>query len=413
MRVHKWHMLIWGSLFLFTVGFVLHVYQLFYMAAAWGLLAPLSYLLTRLNLRNLEASRSLPSHAVADEAVPVGLTVDNRAGRRRFLFTLEDVLPDGLAASDDAYQVVLDLGPYERRTFYYQLVPQRRGVYRLSELKLTAPDLLGMYDFSRRLPQPQELIVYPKPIALPNLWPPTPTGAPTRTPIRRKTTQGMALQGVREYVPGDDLRRIHWKASAHTNTLVVTEREEQHSLAATVILDLSRGVHAGEGNRSTLEYGVTLAASLLVQISRQRGTAQLIASGTHDWSVPFAAPGESETAILEALARVQADSSHSLREVLNHHRKHLSGAGPVAVITSQIGEDMLQVAATLQAWGNAVSWFSLIAPRFEPHSATSDRAEGPYHRFTQSLRRRGCRAYSIRGDLNLAANLRGWQRAAG
>ncbi len=412
MRLHKWHMLIWGSLFLLMVGFVLHVYQLFYMAAAWGLLAPLSYLLARLNLHKLEVSRSAPSHAVAGEPTTVNLTVHNRAPRRRFLFTVEDLLPEGLQAAPEARQVVIDLPPYARRTFPYQLLPQRRGVYQLADLRLTAPDLLGIYEFSRRIPQSDELIVYPRPIALPHLWTATPSAAASRSPRRRRTNEGLDICGVREYVPGDDLRRIHWKASAHASKLIVTEREERYGLAGTVLLDLSRGAHTGTGDQGTLEYAVTLAASLLVQLLNQRGAAQLIARGARDHSVLGAGPGREEMAILEALARVQADSDQALAEVVNHHRQHLSAAGAVAVITPQIGEEMLALVGALRSWGNAVSYFSLLAPSFAPPAA-SDRSEGQYRRFAAALRRGGCRAHLIRGDASLAAASRGWQRVAG
>jgi len=239
MRLHKWHMIIWGSLFLLTVGLVLHVYQLFYMAAAWGLVVPLGYLLARLNVRNLEVARSLPHHTAAGEPIAVILAVHNRGRGRRFLFTIEDILPEGLTVAGQPGQLVTDLAPGATRVLSYQLLPERRGVYQLCEIQLSAPDLLGMYELSRRLQQSQELIVYPKPISLPPIWTPTAARGAGRTAARRKSHQGTDLYGVREYVPGDDLRHIHWKVSAHANQLVITEREEQRSLAATVILDLS------------------------------------------------------------------------------------------------------------------------------------------------------------------------------
>ena len=96
MRLYKWHTLIWGSLFLLTVGFVLHIYQLFVMAAALGLLAPVSCALTRINLRNLKVSRRMPRRTVAGESIQVTLTIHNPTARRRFLFTVPNPPPPGL-----------------------------------------------------------------------------------------------------------------------------------------------------------------------------------------------------------------------------------------------------------------------------------------------------------------------------
>ncbi len=411
MRLHKWHMIIWGSLFLLTVGFMLHVYQLFYMAAAWGLVVPLGYLMARLNVGNLQVARSLRSPVAVGDPTDVTLTVHNQGPGRRFLFTVEDMLPEGLTVVGEPGQLVTDLAPGATRQLDYQLIPQRRGVYQLCDIQLSAPDLLGMYELSHRLQQPQQLIVYPKPISLPPIWRAASARGAALTTSRRKSHQGTDLYGVRDYVPGDDLRHIHWKVSAHANQLIITEREEQRSLAATVILDLSRGVQAGEGNRSTLEYGVTLAASLLVQALSQRAPAQLIAEGKQDFTVPFAGAGAGKYDFLGALARVQADNTLDLLDVARGHQSQLTDAGSVAVITPQIGAKMLELAATLHSWGNAVSWFVLVAPTFDSVTAPRKSVQS-YDNFVQALRRGNCQAYLIRGDIELAASFRRWQRAA-
>jgi len=192
---------------------------------------------------------------------------------------------------------------------------------------------------------------------------------------------------------------------------VITEREEHRRLAATVILDLCRSVHAGEGSRSTLEYGVTLAVSLLVQALAQHAPAQLIAAGKQDFTVPFAGAGAAKHNFLEALARVQADSTRDLLDVAGQHQSQLTGAGSVAIITPQIGAKMLELAAALRSWGNAVSWFALVAPTFDSATAPYKSVQS-YDNFVQTLRRGGCQAYLIRGDIELAASFRRWQRAA-
>ena len=357
------------------------------------------------------SNRSLHSPVAVGDPVDVTLTVHNRGRGRRFLFTLEDLLPEGLTVAGPPAQLVTDLAPAATRQLDYQLIPQRRGVYQLCDIQLSAPDLLGMYELSRRLQQPQELIVYPKPISLPPIWRPTSTRGAARTTTRRKSHQGTDLYGVREYVPGDDLRHIHWKVSAHANQLVITEREELRGLAATVILDLSRGMQAGVGNRSTLEYGVTLAASLLVQAIAQHAPAQLIVEGEQDFTVHSTGASTVKEDFLEVLARVEANSSSELLDVVQRHRSQLTDAGSVAVITPQIGQEMLKLAAALRSWGNAVSWFVLAAPTFNSAAAPSTSVQS-YDNFVQALRRGDGRAYLIRGDIELPANFRRWQRAA-
>ncbi len=115
--------------------------------------------------------------------------------------------------------------------------------------------------------------------------------------------------------------------------------------------------------------------------------------------------------LLEALARVQADNSLDLLDVAQRHQLQLTHAGSVAVITPQIGTKMLKLAAAMRSWGNAVSWFALVAPTFES-AADPHKSVQSYDNFVQALRRGGCQAYLIRGDVELAASFRRWQRAA-
>ena len=409
MRVGKWHYLIWGTLFLLIVGVILHVQQLFIMTAAVGLLAPISYLLSSRALGRVKVRRDIPGRMTAGQLAEIRLTVHNTSSQRRTSLSIGEALPDGLSALDGHEQLIMDLGPGEQRTVTGRLLALRRGVYELSELRLITSDLIGLFEFAEVVADPHQLLVYPKALPLRNMWP---TGAaPRHLPqaSRRRPGQGSDFYGVREYVPGDDLRRIHWKVTAHRGKLSVSEGEHPQSLAATVIIDLSANVHAGEGSESSLEYGVTLAASLLAQALTQERAADLIARGQTDYSVTGSGQPGQRIRLLEALARVSADGSRPLEAVAAEKRLRLAPAGSVAVISPQVGDEMREFLDMLQEWGNVVSWFSLVAPSFEGRTDS----EVHYQSFMAALRARGCRAYLIRGDTSLEASLGRGERRAG
>jgi uncharacterized protein (DUF58 family) len=81
----------------------------------------------------------------------------------------------------------------------------------------------------------------------------------------------MEFYGMREYVPGDDLRRIVWRASARTGRIMVREAEQGITDHITIILDTDRGAHSrdGEGLSESFETGVRVAASLGVRHLRE------------------------------------------------------------------------------------------------------------------------------------------------
>jgi uncharacterized protein (DUF58 family) len=80
------------------------------------------------------------------------------------------------------------------------------------------------------------------------------------------------ISGVREYVPGDPMNRIHWKASARTGQLYSKTVEPSSVLGATLILDLHRDSYAPERFEERTELAITTTASIayLLQMSGEQ-----------------------------------------------------------------------------------------------------------------------------------------------
>src|SRR5437016_13423600 len=74
--------------------------------------------------------------------------------------------------------------------------------------------------------------------------------------------EGSEFYGIREYHPGDPLRRVHWRSSARMGRLAVVEYEHDVSVDLTLVLDARRGSDVGFGSETALEMAVTVAASL-------------------------------------------------------------------------------------------------------------------------------------------------------
>ncbi len=409
-RTVKRQMLVWGSVFLMLVGLTLHVRQMELMGFALALLGPLAYWVSKPLLRGLEVRRRAPGRLTAGDTAQATLTITNTSSRSRPAFWLEDTLPEGLEADQPA-QLVLDLGPGEERAVTYALRALRRGVYQLGPAALLATDALGMHDFRQPIPELTETVVYPRVLPLPDLWPqgPAERSTPRRT-MRRPG--GSDPRGSREYIPGDDLRHIHWKASAHRGKLTVVEREQSQGLRATALLDLTAGVHTGRGSEATLEYGVTVAASILSQALTVGGTVSLIAHGDRDYSVRAdSSPGQ-QRRLLEALARCQAGEERSLLEVLAMRLGAVPQGSAVAVITPQAAPEVAAAANLLASRGLRGLWFLLVAPTFEPRAQDTRSAEEHYQALATSLSRRGQFAYVLSAGDSLDTALGRWLRAA-
>jgi uncharacterized protein (DUF58 family) len=121
------------------------------------------------------------------------------------------------------------------------------------------------------------------------------TNAPDRT---------VSASTVREYVPGDSRRWIHWKTVARRNELYVRVFDGTPSSDWWVVLDVDQNVQAGEGENSTLEHGVILAASLADRGLRLRHAVGLVAHGEQlVWLPPQTGEGH-RWEVLRSLALV-------------------------------------------------------------------------------------------------------------
>ena len=401
-RTVKRQMLFWGWVFLFLVGAMLHVRQMFYMSAALALLGPVAYVLGRRALRDVQVTRRLSARLTAGEHCRVALELTNPSPRPKSTFRVADTLPPALRVVGPGAFVVDELAPGETRRLTYELEALRRGVFPLGPVHLAATDLLNLHDFAATVPTAGELLVYPRAVRLPDLWA---RGGPERPASRRPRRRLGALdpRGTRDYVPGDDLRHIHWPASAHRNHLILVDREESEGLRVCVALDLTEAAHTLGGDADTLEQGISLAASLLVQALSAGGEACLVAEGLQDYSAGPVHSPEGKWKLLEALARARPDARRGLGEVLRSRLAPRPRGTSVAVLTPQTGPEVDQASAWLASRSLRAIWFLLASPSSREQGAV----DPAYERVAHALWGRGQRAYVLRSDQELEAAFAG------
>ena len=121
-----------------------------------------------------------------------------------------------------------------------------RGVETHVEVEVAGSGLCGLVTCARRrmVPLPAPTYVGPRPLAPPHPFPELFGAWGDGTP--RPAVVGDVVRGVRDYVPGDPVRRVHWPMSARRGDLVVKEVEEPAAPRLVVALDLGAGGLAGE-----------------------------------------------------------------------------------------------------------------------------------------------------------------------
>jgi len=252
----------------------------------------LSGFLSALNFRFLRVVARVPSHCYAGDPFPLSLQVHNEK-------RLYPTFSISFAPSDDSpfrfstgYMPAIRAGEHVSQTA--QALLMKRGRYALEKVKISSSYPFGFFLKDRRFPVQTECICYPEILPQGELD----LGGidPRGTYQRFQRGSGHDLYMIRDYVPSDSARHVHWKASAKTSTLKTREYAAEETRRATLVLD--RFGHPGDIER--FERLVSHAASLAYHLIHAGIEVNFV---TDEWQ-----SGALES-ILEYLALVQMSAS--------------------------------------------------------------------------------------------------------
>lgn len=218
----------------------------------------------------------------------------------------------------------------------------QRGHYRLGPLTIHSYDPFGLTYVRRTFPSKEELLVFPHPLPIPNLVLGGRSGRQeAEVRLAGNVGENGDFHGIRPYVQGDDLRRVHWKSTAHSGKLAVKEFEYHTSGAVQVILDLQQGMHVGQGDFSTLEASVTIAASVLNYVESAGNEIGLLTTGEQVCTLPPESGQRQLHRALEALAFAKDDGQTPLAKALASGEGARSRRCVTVVVTPTIDRSII------------------------------------------------------------------------
>ena len=273
-----------------------------------------SYLWTRLASRGLTIRRHLRTQwATVGDVIEEEFELRSRSRLPILMLEIEDYseLP-GYRAS-----TAISLGGRATRRWRTHGEAGRRGMYKLGPADVNVGDPFGLFTAERRVAQENTIVVYPPISVMHDVAVPAGTlvGA-VRSSLRTQQVTTDA-GGLREFRPGDPLKRIHWPSSARRDTLLVKEFDLEPTASLWVALDLDAAVQAGHGDESTEEYGVKIVSSLAYQFVRDGKSVGLLAEARGTRYILEPQRGLRQLwRILESLAIVQARGTRPFGDVL-------------------------------------------------------------------------------------------------
>lgn len=215
------------------------------------------------------ASRELPQPLAlgAEQSVLVGVSCRRAAGLRA---AVADHTPLPLRTTERPAQGTFDADGY--LIVEYPVLPPRRGLFTFDGMDLRVWRPGGWWLRQLRLPLRGRSAVYPDILAVKRWQLTLRRGVRVLPGQRRARPPGSATTpaGVRDYLPGDDVRRVNWKATARRDSPVTTELEAERGQQVVIALDCGRLMTAPAGHLTKLDHAVN-ASLLLGWVAQSQG----------------------------------------------------------------------------------------------------------------------------------------------
>jgi uncharacterized protein (DUF58 family) len=277
-----------GAAVSFIVARVFAVRELYVMATGLAIVAIVAIVAVNI-LKPRVAAERLASAEVLVVGDPARMTV-RITPTARWSPALELIEPVGAFN-----QARLGIGRLDDQSIVAYSVPtDRRGVVQIGPLTAVRRDVLGLAQYRRELAEAVEIAVAPRaiPIEMPSIGR-GPLGRHLAIQARRLGVDD--FRGLRDYIAGDDIRTIHWKASARGEEFKVKQFEQKGLTRCVVVLD-----SVGHTDRDRYEAGITAAASVLVSADQAGLNTRFVSGDDIDLRGPQAA-----LHALDYLARVE------------------------------------------------------------------------------------------------------------
>ncbi|WP_376847675.1 DUF58 domain-containing protein [Camelliibacillus cellulosilyticus] len=318
-------------------------------------------------LSDIEMTREIDKEELyADEPLDVTIEVS-----RRFLFPLlylviEDHTPENIVKRNSNLKKVASKGVFsfgfkKRLTFHYTIDGMPRGDYRFKSVTVKTGDIFGFVQKSKTFDIEQSVLVYPK-IIPPQKWTPLDLSFGGRHRSKKHFEYDLtSISSIRDYIPGDRLSWLDWKATARTSKLVTKQFEYPINKDIMVVLD--RTINPDDKNGERFERAVSLAASLTDRALRTGSSVGFISIGPQAVWVGMQDQSYQKWVILHHLAAVEPNGEADPSYAFNKYVGQMSHETTVVFITTKISSKMVLLFNDLISRGLAIEMFLAIGDR--------------------------------------------------
>lgn len=352
---------------IFYIGLVLRSSFLVAFSITLVVVFVLAYWWQKNSLIGVEYRRRFHfTRAFPGEVHPVSLEIENRKLLPLTWLRIQDSWPEAVAPTDENVLApshisgegllvnVMSLRWYERTRRNYDILFQKRGVYKIGPVRMASGDIFGMYESIDDLNLIEELTVFPTLAPLHGLYVPPENPFGDERSRRRLFEDPNRPMGVREYHPEDSFRRVHWPATARTNRLQVKVFQPTSAQVMVLCLNVSTYHRYWEGvYPALLEHLLSVSATVMSEWVYDGYRVGLISNGClANSDQPFRIPpGRSPkqlSYLLQALAGVTPVVTAPFEQFLLREVPRVPYGATLLIVTAVTSPELSEILLRLK-----------------------------------------------------------------
>lgn len=346
-------------------------------SAQAGALAALLVLVCAASLVHAAPSLRVQQHVAVsrcqeDTDIEVRAEFARRAGVLPSLHVKQHLPPSFEVTRGTAWGTIR--GTVPRAPVGFNTKPSRLGRYEVGPLMVRREDPLGLRAHQRIAAPPQWLEVTPRRSA--------DLGTPFRSRalqillgghIVNRAGQGAEFHSLRDYVPGDPVRSINWRASARSPGIVVNQRVHESTTTTFIVFDARAVSDVGPASRTPFVSGARAVANIVAAASRARDSVRVFVYGTDIEEVRLLEASRRLTDLENHLSTIRPAGAVTGADAMRQVGPHIRQGAPLVWVSGLEGDDTADEAMRL-ARSRGANCF-VVAPVVQTRGVDGDADE--------------------------------------
>ncbi|MHA2362628.1 MAG: DUF58 domain-containing protein [Candidatus Hodarchaeales archaeon] len=310
--------------------------------------------------------------AFAGEFVHVSINVTNTSRTRLDFVEIYDGIPETFELAMGENFIITQLGGKDTKEFSYVIRTTTRGVYKIGPTKVIIHGRIGFYYEEDTREYFTEILTYPSYQDIRRmdaLNKKRQIGKQFGSHKTKEKGTGDDFHSLRKYYPGDEFKKLDWKAFSRTGELMVREFEMEKNIRMVIFLDHSASMGGGVPNNTKLDFAIRSVMLLMHMAEEAQDVAGLVTFS--DFPTSYLAPSGKKGLffqMLEILALVEPKGSSNPLEAVDYVMQRLPRSSFYIFITdlesSNVG-DFLEAAKRAISAKNKIAILSPLGPLFE------------------------------------------------